>query len=116
MSRRPRSVQASLAQIILGFEVVVVGLGSLVTFGLGVLPPALALGGGGGLVALMFITIALVSRFRWAFVLGWFVQLLVVASGFILQMMFLIGIVFTALWMYGMITGTRLDAQKANNS
>lgn len=112
----PRSTQASLGQIILGFEMVVMGLASLVAMGLGAVPAGLALGGGGALVLLIIITIALMGRLKWAFALGWVVQALIVASGFVLQMMFILGIVFTAMWTYGMVKGAQLDAQKANNS
>lgn len=111
-----RSTQASLGQIILGFEMVVMGLASLVAMGLGSVPVAIALGGGGALVLLIIITVGLMGRFKWAFALGWVVQALIVASGFVLQMMFLLGIVFTGMWTYGMVKGAQLDAQKAKES
>ena len=117
--RRPRSqrsTRASLGQIVLGFEVIVVGLASLVAMGLGALPVGLALGGGAALVSLMLIAVGLIPRYTWAFGLGWAAQAIIVASGFVLQMMFLLGIVFTAIWTYAMITGARLDSQKAAQS
>ena len=43
---RKRSAQASLGQVVLGFELIVVGLAALTIFGLGALPPLVALGGG----------------------------------------------------------------------
>jgi hypothetical protein len=99
----------------LGFEVIVVGLASLVAMGLGALPVGLALGGGAALVILMLIAVSLIPRYSWAFGLGWAVQAIIVSSGFVLQMMFLLGIVFTAIWTYAMITGARLDSQKAQS-
>jgi len=113
--RAPRSTRASLAQIVLGFEVIVVGLASLVAMGLGALPVGLALGGGAALDILMLIAVALIPRYSWSFGLGWAAQAIIVASGFVLQMMFLLGIVFTAIWTYAMITGARLDSQKAQS-
>lgn len=112
----PRSTQASLGQIILGFEMVVMGLAALVAMGLGAVEAPVALAGGGALVLFIIVTIALIARYKWAFALGWVVQAAIVASGFVLQMMFILGIVFTAMWTYGMVKGAQLDAQKANNS
>lgn len=116
MSRPARSTQASLGQIILGFEMVVMGLAALVAMGLSAVAAPVALIGGGALVLFIIVTIALLGRYKWAFALGWVVQVAIVASGFVLQMMFILGIVFTAMWTYGMVKGAQLDAQKANNS
>jgi hypothetical protein len=105
-----RSVQQSLGSIVLGFEVIIVFLGALVIFGLKAAPAAWALGGGAAMVVAMAVTIALL-RYRWGFVVGWILQLIVIASGFLVGMLFIVGIIFTALWAYCMITGARLDRQ-----
>lgn len=105
-----RSIQRSLGSIVLGFELVVVFLGALVVFGLKALPAASALGGGAAMVIAMAATIALL-RFRWAFTVAWILQLIVVASGFLNPVLFIVGVLFTGLWAYCMITGARLDRQ-----
>ena len=110
--RRARSAQESLGAIVLGFEVVVVFLGALVVFGLHALPAAQALGGGGLVIVLMLVAIPLL-RFRVGYWLGWLVQLLVVASGFVVGMLFIVGALFTGIWTYAMITGARLDRRTA---
>ena len=110
--RRGRSAQESLGAIVLGFELVVVFLGALVVFGLHALPPVQALGGGGVLIVLMILAIALL-RFRVGYWLGWFVQVVVIASGFLVGMLFVVGAIFTAIWAYAMITGARLDRRNA---
>ena len=107
---RARSVQSSLGSIVLGFELIVVFLGALVVFGLKALPAAWALGGGAAMVLAMAATIGLM-RFRWAFAVGWILQLIVVASGFLNPVLFIVGVLFTALWAYCMITGAKLDRQ-----
>jgi len=112
---RQRSAQASLGQVVLGFELIVVGLASLTIFGLGALPPALALGGGAAVCLLMLATIALMMKYKWAFILGWVVQLIVVLSGFAVTMLFLIGAVFAGIWTFAMTTGAKLDSQKKEN-
>jgi hypothetical protein len=106
--RRQRSAQESLASIILGFEVIVVFLGALVVFGLHALPPAPALIGGGIIIVLMLLAIPLL-RFRIGYWIGWLVQLIVVASGLLVGMLFIVGALFTAIWVYAMVTGARLD-------
>ena len=112
---RKRSAQASLGQVVLGFELIIVGLASLTIFGLGALPPALALGGGAAVCLLMVATIALMMKYKWAFILGWLVQLIVVLSGFAVTMLFLIGALFAGIWTFAMTTGAKLDSQKKEN-
>lgn len=112
VSSRGRSARQGLGQIVLGFEFVVVFLGALVAFGLKAVPPAVALGGGGALVVVMLATIGLL-RYRWGFALGWALQAIVIASGFIVGMMFIVGAIFTGMWAYAMITGERLDRTNA---
>jgi membrane protein YdbS with pleckstrin-like domain len=109
---RTRSTQASLGQIVLGFELVIVFLAALTIFGLKALPPVVALGGGAVVCLLMLATVGLMTRFRWAFTLGYVIQGIIVLSGFAVTMMFLLGAVFTGLYTYAMITGARLDSQK----
>lgn len=111
--RAPRSVKRSLASIVLGFETIVVFLASLVFYGLGALPPAVALGGGAALVAVLLATIGLL-RYPWAYVIGWILQVLLIATGFLNPVMFVVGALFAGMWIYSMVTGTRIDKQKEN--
>ena len=110
--RRRRSAQESLGSVVLGFELLVVFLGALVVFGLRSLPPVLALGGGGALIVLMIVAILLL-RYTVGYWLGWLAQLVVIASGFLVGMLFIVGVIFTAIWTYAMITGTKLDRRTA---
>lgn len=109
---QPRSVQRSLGSIVLGFELVVVFLGALVVFGLHALPPVQALGGGAVFIVLMIVAILLL-RFRVGYWLGWLIQLGVIAAGFLVGMLFIVGVIFTAIWAYAMIAGARLDRRSA---
>lgn len=107
----PRSVKRSLASIVLGFETIVVFLAALVVFGLGTLPWALALGGGAALCLALVAVIGLL-RFKWAYLIGWILQAIIVATGFLNPVMFFVGALFAAMWTYCMISGTRIDHQK----
>lgn len=106
--RRRRSLRESLGSIVLGFELIVVFLGALVVFGLKALPAGPALGGGAGVVVLMIIAIGLL-RYPVGIWLGWAIQLIVVAAGFLVPAFFIVGVLFTAIWTYCMITAARLD-------
>ncbi len=110
--RRARSTQESLGSIVLGFEVIVVFLAALVAFGLRSLPAVVALAGGGVLILIMLLTLG-VLRYRWGFAVGWVVELAIVATGFVLPAMFLVGGFFALLWAYCMIQGSRIDREKA---
>lgn len=111
-TRPARSAQQSLGSIVLGFEFVVVFLGALVIFGLHALPAGVALGGGAALVVVMLATIPLL-RYRWGFAVGWVLQAIVLASGFLVLGMFFVGAIFGAMWAYCMVTGARLDRANA---
>jgi uncharacterized protein YybS (DUF2232 family) len=112
---RQRSAQTSLGQVVLGFELIVVGLAALTIFGLGALPPLLALGGGAAMSLFMLATIGLMMKYKWAFILGWAIQAIIVLSGFAVTMLFLIGAVFAGIWTFAMTTGAKLDSQKKEN-
>ncbi|GAB3577518.1 hypothetical protein GCM10027406_12050 [Leifsonia lichenia] len=109
--RRERTVREMLGSIVLGFELLVVFLGALVLFGLGSLPAAVALGGGAVVVVLMIVAMGTL-RSPLGIVLGWFVQLVVVAAGFLVPAFFIVGAIFTAMWAYCMIAGARIDRNK----
>ncbi|TFD34303.1 DUF4233 domain-containing protein [Cryobacterium sp. TMT1-19] len=113
MTSAPRSVKRTLATIVLGFEVIVVALAALVIFGLQALPPWLALGGGAVLGLAMVAVLALL-RYEWAYVVGWILQLIMVAAGFLNPAMFFVGGMFAAMWAYCMIAGSRIDNQNQN--
>lgn len=113
MTPAPRSVKRTLATILLGFEVIVVALAALVIFGLQALPAWLALGGGAALGLVMVAVLALL-RYEWAYVVGWILQLIMVAAGFLNPAMFFVGGMFAAMWAYCMIAGSRIDNQNQN--
>ena len=113
--RRQRGTRESLMAIVLGFEAIVVGLGALTLLGLRALDFVQALVGG-GLVIAVLIAGALLARFTVGLVLGWIAQAVVVASGFITGAMFVVGAVFTAMWVYALVQGGRIDrARKLRN-
>lgn len=109
--RRERSASESLLSIVLGLEAFVVFFIALTVYGLRSLLPAVAFGGGAALI-LVFIVTAYLVRYRWGVWLGWLLQVALVALGFITPVLFVVGALFVAIWVYCFITGRRLDAGK----
>jgi len=114
--RRVRGIRESLVAIVLGFEAIVVGLGALTMLGLKSITLVQAIVGG-GLVIAVLIAGALLARFTVGLVLGWLAQAAVMATGFIVGAMFVVGIVFTAMWVYALVQGAKIDQfKKSRNS
>ncbi|GAA3584816.1 hypothetical protein GCM10022198_05130 [Klugiella xanthotipulae] len=107
----PRSVKRSLASIVLGFELVIVFLAGLLLFGLNAVEPReLGLWGGVGMCLVMIIAMALLT-YPIGFWIGWAVQCVIILTGILVPVMFIVGALFTALWVYCMITGDKIDAR-----
>ncbi len=111
-ARTPRSATTSIAQILLSFEFLVVVLCALALFGLRSLPPAVALGGGGAVLLLIVIAAGL-ARTRVGIALGWVVQVVLLATFAVNVGVGVAGLIFAAIWTYGMITGRRVDRRTA---
>lgn len=109
--RRERTASESLLSIVLGLEGFVVFFVALTVFGLKLVSPAVAFGGGAALIAIFFVAAYLV-RYQWGVWLGWVLQAVLVALGVITPVLFAVGALFVAIWVYCFITGRRLDARK----
>lgn len=110
---RARSTKRSLASVVLGFELVIVFLGGLTIFGLGAVNPReLGIAIGIGLAILMIIALALM-RTSAGLPLGWAAQVGMLATGFFVTALFVVGALFFGLWIYCMIVGGRMDRERA---
>ncbi|MDJ1372164.1 DUF4233 domain-containing protein [Gulosibacter molinativorax] len=110
--RRYRTMTEQLGTILIAFEVIVVFLGALALFGLKVLPPMVALGGG-AIFIVLFLAGIYALRKPWGV---WYVLALQIAltlTGFIHGAMFLVGGLFLALWIYCQYQGGKIDAERA---
>ena len=110
--RRPRSVRATLAAIVLAVEFLVVLLAALVVWGLRDLPAGAALGGGAALLLLIVVAAAL-ARSPVGIALGWLVQVALLAAGVVQIAVGIVGLLFGAFWLYCMIVGGRIDRREA---
>jgi hypothetical protein len=72
--------------------------------------PALAVGLG---LAVLAVVLCGLLRYRWAYVAGSVLQVAAVALGFVVGAMFVLGVVFAALWVAALVLGRRVDDAKA---
>ena len=109
--RRRRTVTESLLSIVLLLEAIVLFFVTLVFFGLKTLPPAGAFGGGAAFIVVILITIALL---RWpvGIVIGWFIQLALIALGVLNPVMYVVGAGFAAFWVWCFVRARQIDARR----
>lgn len=102
------------ASTVLLLEAFVVLFATLVVFGLrsDSIPVGVILGVGLGLSAVLILACAFLTR-SYGILVGWVLQLLIIATGIVEPMMFLVGILFALTWLYGIRTGARLDRENA---
>lgn len=105
--------QRALASIVLGFELIVVFLIGMTIYGLSLLEPAaLGIWGGVGLCVVIIAALAVMRMGRAGIYIGWIVHALMFASAIVLPMALVIAVIFTALWVYCMIRGARIDRER----
>lgn len=101
-----------IAASVLVFEAIIVVLAIPVAISLGDVDGALAGVVGGGLAVLCVVTAGLL-RHSWGYTLGWIVQVLIIASGFVVTAMFIVGPLFAVLWFVGLRVGRRGEQLRA---
>ena len=116
-TRRARSVTESLLSIVLVLEAAVLLFAGLTAFGLKVLEPAfpawVALPAATVFIVVLLATTA-VLRYRWGMVIGWVLQVALVALGILMPLMYVVGAGFALLWIYCFTRGRRIDAQRTS--
>jgi hypothetical protein len=113
--RRERSLTESLLSIVLWLEAVLVFFIALTVFGLHALSPALAFGGGAGLAILLAGTTRFV-RYSWGVWVGWLLQLALLATGVVLPALYIVAVIFVAIWIYCFVRARQIDRQNLQNS
>lgn len=112
--RGGQSTQKALASIVLGFELIIVVLIGLTMFGTATLEPReLGLYIGGGLALVIIVGLALMRRGDLGIKIGWAVHALMLLTAILLPMSLIVSVLFTALWVYCMIKGSRMDRDRA---
>lgn len=63
----------------------------------------------GSVIAVLCVLGAGLTRKRYGVTVGWAVQLLTIGSGFVVPMMFVVGLIFLALWVTALYQGGKID-------
>ena len=110
-----RSVQRSMCAAMLTLQAVVLFLAGLVMAGVSEVGLGTAFGIGLSLAALCLLAAGTLRR-PWGYGLGWLVQAVSLALGFVVTMMFFLGAVFAALWAAAYFLGARVDRERAERT
>ncbi|MEU8221263.1 DUF4233 domain-containing protein [Kribbella sp. NPDC048915] len=102
----------SLASIVLAFESIVLALVTPVMISVADVRPAVAIPVCLGLFVLALVAAGLL-RFRVGYALGWLVQVGAVGLGFVVPVMFVLGVAFAAFWVAAIVLGRRIEEAKA---
>lgn len=101
----------SLASIVLGFEALVLALVTPVMISVAHIPASTALPVCLGL-ALLAIVAAGLLRNQVGYALGWVVQVGAVGLGFVVPVMFVLGLAFAGFWVMAIVLGRRIEEAK----
>jgi uncharacterized protein DUF4233 len=101
-----------LCATVLGCEAVVVGLS---------IPVAITISGAdgaqagliGGALVVGCLLVAGLMRYRWAYVAGTIIQILAIATGTVVSVMFFLGAIFGALWIAAIWLGRKAESAEA---
>lgn len=111
-TRKKRTASESLLSIVLLLEAIVVFFITLTTYGLRLLPAGVTFAGGAALFVLLLLVGRTVKR-RAGVNAGWVLQAVLVALGVLIPVMYFVGAIFLALWIYCFVNGRKLDRRDA---
>jgi Protein of unknown function (DUF4233) len=107
-----RSPRRTMCAAVLGFECVVLGLMTPVLITVESLSRNVGLSLGLGLAATALVIAALL-RFEVGYVAGFALQIAAIAVGFLVPVMFVLGLIFGALWTTSYLLGKRIEREQA---
>jgi hypothetical protein len=102
-----------LCGTVLGMEAVLVALCIVPAMVLQHVRGAVAGGVGGGIAIAAIVLAGFVGKRRWALIAGSVLQLVVIAAGVLLPAMYVLGVIFTALWFGGIKLARKWEAAEA---
>ncbi|MGI8644810.1 MAG: DUF4233 domain-containing protein [Nocardioides sp.] len=107
-----RSPRRGMCAAILALEAITLGLTTPVMIVIADVPVRTALVIGLGLM-LACLLLAGMLRGEWAYALGWLVQVAAIGLGFVVPLMFGLGLVFGALWATAYFLGRKIERDRA---
>lgn len=102
----------SLAGIVLGFEFIVLALVTPVMISVADVEPSTAIPLCLGLAVLALVAAGLL-RNQLGYILGSIIQVATVGLGFVVPVMFVLGLAFAGFWVMAIVLGRRIDEAKA---
>jgi hypothetical protein len=97
---------------VLGFECIVLALSSIVLISVEDVSTPIGLAVGLGLAAAALV-IAGLLRVEWAYYAGFALQVAALALGVVVPVMFVLGLVFGALWTTAYVLGRKIEIEQA---
>ena len=107
-----RSIQRSMCAGMLVLQAVVLFLTGVVIIGMSDIGAVASLSMGLGLAVLCVVAAGMLGR-PFGFALGWLVQVVSIALGFVVTAMFFLGVLFAGLWVAAYVLGLRIDRERA---
>jgi len=103
----------TLCSAVLVFEAIVLGLAIPVALALSDADGGAVVAVGLTLVVLCFLAAGLLGRGQVGLAIGWVVQVAAVLAGFVIPVMFFLGVLFGLLWFFAIRLGRKGDAATA---
>jgi hypothetical protein len=107
-----RSPRRGMAAAVLSLEAITLGLTTPVMITIADVSTGTALAVGLGL-ALVCLFLAGALRAEWAYAVGYVVQVAAIALGFVVPVMFGLGLIFAALWAGADLLGRKIERERA---
>jgi len=109
---RDKSPRRGLAAAILVLQGITLGLTTPVMISLEDVGTGAAVAIGVGLCVICILLSGMLKR-RWAYTAGWLIQVVSLVLGFVVHMMFVLGVIFLVLWWGAMALSTKIEREKA---
>lgn len=107
-----KSPRRGMCAAVLCLEAITIALATPVMVSVAGVDVGTALWLGVGL-AIVCVALAGMLRSEGAYHLGWVVQLVAISMGFVVPMMFVLGLIFAALWATAYFLGVKIERERA---
>ena len=111
-SEREKSPRRGMCAAIVSMEGLAVALAAPVMISIGGVSAGLALPLGLGFFAACILVAGMLRR-PWAYWLGWALQVVAIGMGFLISIMFVVGVIFAVLWGMADILGRKIESERA---
>ena len=111
-SEREKSPRRGMCAAIVSMEGLAVALVAPVMISVGGVSAGLAVPLGLGFFVACILVAGMLRR-PWAYWLGWALQVVAIGMGFLISIMFVVGVIFAVLWGMGDVLGRKIERERA---